>query len=181
MTAPIVLPDWLPTPEQQHERDLALASRFVIYRIAGNAGYDLMRCKRCKQKHPYITFMCEVQPFSMADRGIFGYFHALGTNSLSLSPAERQRFNDAAKLFGPARGLAPLGSSHPETARQLGTQEDEADVGAFPLGVAEEVAPLVAQRLLDRINAKAKPPLVVPGLYTNGKLGVLAPAIGAAR
>jgi hypothetical protein len=154
-----------------------LVGRYVLVRISGNAGYDLMRCRRCNGKHPYLTLMCEPQPFSGAYRGVHAYFHALGVAGaeLDMSPADRERFRSASRLFGPAGGLPHLATSHPRLARQLGTAERDVDVGSFPLGVLEPIGPTVAQRLLDRINARGPtPPLVVPGLTTNGRLGVLA-------
>lgn len=174
----IMLPSWLPSHAERSRRDLALTRKYFLVRIAGNAGYDLMRCRRCNGKHPYLTLMCEAQPFDGSTRGVYAYYHALGLagGELDMSPAERERFRAAAKLFGPAKDLPALHTSHPRTARELGTAEGDADVGSWPLGLLEPIPPTLAQRLLDRINAAGlKPPLVVPGLLTNGRLGVLAP------
>lgn len=178
MSATLALPSWLPTFEDRAAQERRLAQTFVLVRIAGNAGYDLMRCGRCRQKHPYLTLQCLPQPFSGAYRGIWAYYHALGLAGaeMQLSPAERARFALAATLFGPSKGLPALATSHPRLAREMGTDEADADIGAFALGVLEQISLLVAQRLLDAINDTGlKPPLVVPGLMTNGRLGVLVP------
>ena len=181
MTPNIALPDWLPSHAERFEREQLLATKYFLVKISGNHGYDLMRCKRCNGKHTYLSLMCEPQPFDGATRGVYAFYHALGLAGAMgyLTPAERERFERASKLFGPARGLPALHTSHPRLAREIGTAEGDADVGSFPLGTLEPIPPTLAQRLLDRINATGlKPPLVVPGLMTNGKLGVLAPVIG---
>jgi hypothetical protein len=179
MTGTLVLPSWLPSFEERRRKDEALARQYGLIRIAGNAGYDLMRCGRCRGKHAYLTLMCEPQPFDGATRGVYAWFHALGLAGaeLHMTPAERQRFANLRRMLN--LGRQDFASAHPRTARQFGTAENDADVGAIPLGLWEPIAPTLAQRLLDRVNAKGpKPPLVVPGLITNGRLGVLAPSAG---
>lgn len=178
MNGKLVLPSWLPSAAEQRARDEALMSRYVLVRIAGNAGYDTMRCKRCRRLHPYLTLMCKPQPFDGASRGVYAYWHALGIAGAetSMTPAERARFARVAALLGPSKDAPDLATSHPQLARSLKTEEDAADVGAIPLGVLEEISPIVAQRLLDDINGTGlQPPLVVPGLMTAGRIGVLAP------
>lgn len=178
MTSPLALPNWLPSSDDMQRRDEQLAQKWFIVRIAGNAGYDSMRCPS-GHKHPYLTLACRPQPFSGVDEGIYGVFHALGipgSEIPKLTAAQRHRFEIVSKLFGPS-GTPDLASSHPRTARALGTAETDADAGAFPLGVLEEVSRMVAQRMVDAINDTGlKPPLVVPGLFTHGRLGVHVPA-----
>jgi hypothetical protein len=181
MNARLVLPSWLPTFEERDQRERWLSSQYYLVRISGNDGYDVMRCKRCNGRHPYLTLMCEPQPFDGATRGVYAFYHALGIAGaeMSMSPADRARFAKAARMFGPSKDLPHLATSHPETARSLKTEEDAADIGAFPLGKLEPIPRTMAQKLLDRINATGlQPPLVVPGLITNGKVGVLAPLSG---
>lgn len=178
MTSPLVLPPWLPSFDDMRRRDEQLIKKFYLVRIAGNAGYDQMRDAR-GHKHPYLTLACLPQPFSGVDEGIYGVFHALGVPGSEipkLTAAQRHRFEVVSKLFGPP-GAPDLARAHPRTARALGTAETDADVGAFKLGVLEEVSRMAAQRMVDAINDTGlKPPLVVPGLFTHGRLGVLAPA-----
>ena len=179
MNGRLLLPDWLPTFEQRRRSEEALARQYGLVRIAGNAGYDLMRCDRCRGKHPYLTLACKPQPFDAATRGVYAWFHALGLAGaeLHMTPAEKRRFEHLRRVLN--LGQQHFASSHPQTARQFGTGENDADVGAIPLGLWEPISALVAQRLLNDINATGiTPPLVVPGLITNGRLGVLAPAVG---
>jgi hypothetical protein len=181
MNGKLMLPHWLPTHAERDDRERWLSKSYLLVKIGGNDGYDIMRCKRCRQKHPYLTLMCIEQPFDGATRGIYAFYHALGVAGAEmwLSPIERARFNKAARLFGPSKGLPHLATSHPQLARSLKTEEDAADIGAFPLGKLEPIPRTMAQKLLDKINATGlQPPLVVPGLLTNGKVGVLAPLSG---
>lgn len=174
-----MLPAWLPSHAARRAKDERLASKYFLVRIAGNAGYDLMRCGRCNQKHPYLTLACKPQPFDGATRGVYAWFHALGLAGaqMHMTPAERKRFADLSRMF--RLGRQDFAASHPRTARGFQTAEDAVDIGAIPLGVLEPIPPTLAQRLLNDINATGiKPPLVVPGLVTNGRLGVLAPARG---
>jgi hypothetical protein len=179
MSTQIALPAGIPTFDERRAMDEALAARYFLVRIGGNAGYDLMRCKRCNGKHQYLTLMCEPQPFSGATKGIFAWFHALGLpgKEFEMSPEDRKRFADLARLF--KLGRHDIGASHPRMAAAMKTEQNAVDIGAFPLGTLEQIPPTLAQRLLDKINATGlKPPLVVPGLFTDGRLGVLTPLLG---
>jgi hypothetical protein len=141
VTSPLVLPEWLPSFDDMRRRDEQLAQKFYLVRIAGNAGYDSMRCPS-GHKHPYLTLACRPQPFSGVDEGIYGVFHALGipgSEIPKLTAQQRHRFEIVSKLFGPP-GAPDLARSHPRTAREMGTAETDADAGAFPLGVLEEVS-----------------------------------------
>ena len=188
MSGRLVLPSWLPTHEQRADAERArklalLAERpYVVVRIAGNAGYDTMRCRRCRGKHSHLTLMCETQPFYGLSDALYAYWRAVGAagSGSSLSPAQKRRLADLDRLFGPAEAWPDFAQAHPRTARDLGIGERDADFGALPIGVPEPISVATAQRLLDKINVRGcKPPLVVPGLLTNGRLGVLAPVAGA--
>lgn len=186
MTQSIVLPDWLPSFEQraawneaQRLKQLREAP-YVLVRIAGNAGYDSLRCRRCNRLHTHLTLMCEPQPFYGLSEGLFAYSKALGIsgNERFLTADQRHRLAQLSKFLGPAADAPDLATSHPRTVREMRIGERDADLAAVAIGVLEPISHATAQRLLDAVNAKGvKPPLVVHGLMTNGRMGVLAPDV----
>lgn len=182
MTSPIatpersglVLPWWIPSPEQEAERRRILASRFFLVKIGGNG--DVWRCRNCKGKHRYLTLMCVEQPFSGLTRGLYAYYRTVGIHGAEsyLSQAEQRRYKRLKEAFGPLN--APdVASSHPQMARSIGTAERDADVGAFTfvatvpsstaLGLVEPIDRDKAARLARRINMRGiKPAFVLEGL-----------------
>jgi hypothetical protein len=175
MIEPGALPWFYPDAETEAERDRILRSRFFLVRIGGNG--DVWRCRRCHGRHPYLTLMCVPQPFSGLGRGLYAYWKTVGAAAAltDLTPSERARLADLDRAFGPGAGLADLATSHPETARAVGTAERDADLGAYSfvasvqsstaLGVVEPITRAEAARFVRRINLRGiKPPLVVPGL-----------------
>lgn len=162
----------LPSDEAYREQQRILAGRYFLVKIAGNG--DVWRCRRCGGKHRYLTLMCVEQPFSGLTRGLYAYYRTVGVYGAEsyLSPVERARYAELRRLFGDAPDIA---TSHPEFARQVGTADRDADVGAFTftatepsataLGLVEKIDRDKASRLVARINGRGlKPPLIVEGI-----------------
>lgn len=174
MTSPIVLPHWMMTREQEKEQRKILAGRFFLVKIAGNG--DVWRCRRCRGKHRFLTLGCIEQPFSGLTRGLYAYYRTVGMHGAEsyLSPAERARYAALGRMFGPMAGVPDVATSHPLMARQIGTAERDADLGALTftatepssaaLGLVEPISREKAARLVARINTRIKPPLVLEGL-----------------
>jgi hypothetical protein len=160
----LTLPKGLLTHEERAARDRLRLSQYFVVRIAGNAGYDVLRCSRCSGKHPYLTLMCEVQPFAGIQDGLHGYCLAASDAVPFLNPQQRERFDRVARLFRPAVGKGTLEQSHPLTARSV-TSERDLDMLSVSLGIVEPVSKQAARRLADRINARGcKPPFKLRGL-----------------
>lgn len=166
----VILPDWsVGTVEQgaamQAERDRLRAASFVLVRIRGSAGTgDVLRCRGCNGRHEFLTLRCIPQPFSGLQGGLFGYYHTLGVTgaAMTLSPAERARFDAVARLFD---GRPDLAAGHPQTARIIATPERDVDLGAISLGILTPITKAEARRYADRINARGiHPPFTLPGL-----------------
>lgn len=181
MSRNLQLPPWLPTHEQRRSADEAARLRqlqeapYVLVRIAGNAGYDALRCRRCRRLHTHLTLMCEIQPFYGLTEGLYAYSKALGISGQErwLTPDQKIRLAQLSKFLGPADDLPDMATSHPRTVREMGLADGDADLRAVAIGVLEPISQATAQRLLDAINARGiKPPLVVHGLVTNGRMGV---------
>jgi hypothetical protein len=150
----------IPSQEEIDARERILRSSYFLVR-QGSLG-EILRCKRCGAKHPYLTLMCVEQPFSGLTGGIFGYCHAgLQTKSYEhLPPLERARFERIATSLG-----GNLADSHPELVRSMQIAPSDVDSISFALGVLEPITKTKAQQLVWRINAKGRrPPLIVPGI-----------------
>jgi hypothetical protein len=155
------------TPEQIEERNRILASRFFLVR-QGSLG-EIFRCKRCNQKHPYLSLMCCEQPFSGIDGGLYAFYKVMGRPDavLQMTPEDRRKFRNVKRLFRPMADLPDLGAGHPGYARQVARYDHlgdrDAQIGAVALGILEPIPPTLAQRYLDRINLRGGK-LTVPGL-----------------
>lgn len=174
--SPLVLPWFIPSAATVREQERILRGRFFLVKIAGNG--EVWRCRRCGGKHRYLTLMCVEQPFSGLTRGLFAYWKTVGAHKAQayLTPAERARYAELERMFGPAaRGLPDFAAAHPQTARGVGTAERDADMGAISLvatdpsatalGMVEVISRDKAARLVERINARGlKPPLLVEGI-----------------
>ncbi len=150
----------IPSKAEIEERDRILASQYFLVK-QGSLG-EILRCKRCGAKHPYLTLMCVEQPFSGITDGIWGYCHAgIKTSSYThLAPDKRARFERIAAALGPN-----LADAHPELVRSMNIAETDVDSVSFALGVLEPITKMKAQQLVWRINAKGlRPPLIVPGI-----------------
>jgi hypothetical protein len=159
------LPWFLPSPEAQAERNALLTSQYFLVRIAGNG--DVWKCKHCGAKHNYITDQCIERPFSGIDGGLYGYWYTININNAAdaLTEKDKERYERLKGIFG---GGPDLASSHPQTARSIGTEFNAGDKGAFALGVLVGITKKDAQDLQDRINdTGVKPRLLVPGLRRN--------------
>lgn len=157
------LPWFLPTREAQVERENILRNKFFLVKIAGNG--DVWKCRNCGNKHRYLTLMCIEQPFSGLTHGLWAYYRTVGLQGAEniLPPSQRLRYQQLARLF--AAGAPDLATSHPETARALLTNERDADVGAFSLGLLEPITKQKAQQLVHIINGRGiKPSLELQGL-----------------
>lgn len=170
----IALPWFLPSAETMAEQERLLAGRFFLVKIAGNG--EVWRCRRCGGKHRYLTLMCVEQPFSGLTRGLYAYYRTVGVHGAMnyLTPAERSRYAELARMFGPL-DTPDLATSHPLMARSMGTGERDADLGALSftatepsstaLGLVERISRDKAARLAARINSRGiKPPFVLEGL-----------------
>lgn len=167
MIQDLVLPQWLPSRKERREAERALAQKYFLVRIAGNSGYDKMRCTRCGVLHTYLTLMCKPQPFNGASRGIHLYFRQLGVAGAEkhLDPLQKARVKTFEELLGPFGKVPDLSTSHPETARKMQVSMRDGDSVSVEIGELEEIPKTLAQKFLDDINDTGiKPPLEVKGL-----------------
>jgi hypothetical protein len=161
----LTLPKGLLTHEERAARDRLRLSQYFVVRIAGNAGYDVLRCSRCNSRHPYLTLFCQVQPFAGIEDGLHGFFKATGEAELFMNPKERVQFERVARVFRRATGQGDLRTAHPDTYRSLGIADRDLDMLSVSLGIVEPVSKQVARRLADRINAAGcKPKFTLKGL-----------------
>lgn len=161
----IALPWFVPSPRAIKDRERLLAGQFFLVNIARGAAGEIWRCRRCRGKHRYLTLMCVEQPFSGLTGGLYAYWHTVGAHGAEafLTTSERARLDAIAAQINPGR--ADLASSHPETARAIGTGERDADVGALALGLLEPIKADKARDLVRRINMRAGGDvLTLPGL-----------------
>lgn len=152
----------IPSQEEIDHRERVLRSTFFLVR-QGALG-EILRCKRCGAKHPYLTLMCIEQPFSGITEGIYAYVHVGRPKAerKELPPDERARYDRIAA----ALGSKDIGDAHPETARSLRSADpDDIESISFALGVLEPITRQKATQLVWRINASGlRPPLHVPGI-----------------
>jgi len=162
-------PWFLPTAEALAEQRRMLEAEFFLVRIRGNHGIgEALICDPkkggCGRKHTHITLRCVPQPFNGVSHGLYAYYRTVGDNGLerNLSASERLRFEGIKENFG---GLPELAASHPQLARSLSPNANDALIGAFALGLFETIDKFEAQRLADQINIRGvKPPFALPGL-----------------
>lgn len=173
----IARPDWMPTPEEEAERERILASQFYLVKIGGNG--DVWRCRNCGGKHRYLTLRCIEQPWSGLTHGLYAYYKTVGAYGVEsfMQPKEKARYDRLGAMFGETAALPDLASAHPQTVRAtIQRTEQDADIGAYSfvarelsahaLGVLEPITRDVARRLVRRINTTGlRPPLDVPGLF----------------
>lgn len=163
----VIVPPFVLTPEQAAERERILMSRYFLVR-QGSLG-EIFRCRRCGQKHPYLTLMCVEQPFSGIDGGLYAFYKVMGNRDAvcQMRPDERRRFREVRRLFRPLDKLPDMGQAHRSIASQAirfdALGERDAVIGSVALGILEPIPQTLAQRLLTRINTRGGK-LTVPGL-----------------
>lgn len=163
--ADVEVPWWVISPEQEEAKKKILQNQFFLIR-QGSLG-EVLRCRRCKGKHRHFTDMCIELPFSGLMNGLHAYwFHAgkYGAENF-LTEVELERYQSIQAVL--SKSLPDFAVSHPETARQMKTDERDFDAGTVALGLLEPITRQKASALVWNINAHGrKPPLVLPGLET---------------
>lgn len=147
------------TDDEGKQLDALAAAQFVLVRIDGQG--ERWRCSRCNAKHTHFTLHCIERPFRGLTHGLLAYWQNVGAaRTRDLSPTQQARLASLAPLFGEDRPLPNLADRHPETARRLATPERDVDLGAFVLGTLDPISPLQASVLVERINSRARRPLI---------------------
>lgn len=165
----VPLPYFLPTPAELEQAEKIRASHYFLVRQGSDAIAEVFTCKSCGAKHRYFTLNCREQPFSGITYGLYAFFKTVGAQNATavMSDTQRARVDRLQRYLGPLGDLPELAQTHPQLARRLSTGERNLDILGTALGILEPISPRDAQRLLDRINMLARPPLRVPGLRTN--------------
>lgn len=152
----IARPSWWRDQAEVEARDATLRGKFFVVNIAGNNGVgELWKCRRCKGRHRYMTASCIERPFNGLDGALYAIYQQAGDLAAVRSLDGRSGAADTARvLVREVMKMPDLATSHPETARRLGTDLSRFDVsmGGINLGTVEEIPVTLAQRLLDRIN-----------------------------
>lgn len=160
----------IPTPEEMRERERSLASTYYLVKTAGYG--DVLRCRRCKGVHRFLSWCCVERPWSSATRGLYAFWSHVGAAEVRpyLSPAQRTRVEAAGRMLGRAAGLPNLSSSHPRLAGTLRSAPGDIDTGAFTftanpddlaaldlsvvMGVVEPISAATARLLAARIRGR---------------------------
>lgn len=143
--------------EETERLDAIERSRYVLVRIDGMG--ERWRCRRCGSKHAHFTVACVERPFKGLREGLRVYWQNTAIPDLDLSPEQRARRREIARLMG-FGDLPSLSTHHPETARALATPDSDLDLGAWVLGTIDPVSTAKAYALAARINARVGRPLV---------------------
>lgn len=160
----VVIPWWVISPEQEEAKKNLLESQFFLLR-QGSIG-EVLKCSRCGSKHRYFTLMCIERPFDGIHEGLHAYWYHAGRHGAEnfLTEVELQRYEAIERVLNKT-GTPDLASRHPETAKQLQTQENDFDAGTVALGLLEPITMEKARALAWNINAHGlKPPLRLRGL-----------------
>jgi hypothetical protein len=165
------------TAAQQRERARLLAGRYFLVNMRLGEMGEVFRCGQCNGKHDRLTRYCLDRPFSGLMGGLYGFVATVqgAASSGLLSPEATARVSHVQQLLTRATGQPDLADSHPQLARKLAGPDShgrDLDIGMVSLGLLERVEVRDAQRLLDRINLRARaygrPILAVPGLRHPG-------------
>jgi hypothetical protein len=147
---------WLTTAEGAW-LDRMRNAQFVLVRIDGEG--ERWRCSRCNRKHTHFTTMCIERPFRGLEHGLYGYWRNVGAaNPADLTPDQRAKLALFERILS-RKGMPtphPLAQSNPRTARELGTRETDADIGAALLGSIDPISREKALFYADQINARAR-------------------------
>lgn len=180
----LVVPAWVETATAQAERRRIVGGRFFLVSLKGGQLGERLRCKRCSDRHQYLTRYCLELPFAGLKGSLWAYLHTMsGLLPSELDPIQRAKLTGLRMLFPGSPHAAEaldLAASHPQTARALRRSMTEPgrdgahsdiDVGAVAVGLVERVEKPDAQQLLDRINTRAAlyryPKVAVDGLITS--------------
>lgn len=142
-------------PEQAAQFDALLDASYVLVR---NDGAERARCnpKRggCNMIHAHFTLLCIPRPFRGLHEGLFAYWANVGQRrDDELTQEQRARLKSLGPLF---TQTVPLATVHPRTARELGTRQNDLDLGAVLLGTLDPISPLRARLYAEQINTKAR-------------------------
>jgi hypothetical protein len=142
-------------PEQAAQFDALLDASYVLVR---NDGAERARCNPrrggCNAIHAHFTYLCIPRPFRGLHEGLYAYWANVGQRrDDELTAEQRSRLQSLGPLFTKS---APLATVHPRTARELGTRQDDVDLGAVLLGTLDPISPLQARLYAEQINMKAR-------------------------
>lgn len=143
-----------PSNETIKEQEDILSHMYFLVKQGDEFG-ERLRCKRCNNRHDYITLMCINKPITGLANGLYAYCRALKEAKAEheLSTAELSRLTEITNLL---RKMPDLSNVHPQLARKMVKDIGPSDlqIGAVSLGVLEGISPTEARKLVDDINVK---------------------------
>lgn len=148
------------TPDEAAKLDELARSQFFLVRIDG-AG-ERWRCRNCNGRHQHFTKFCIELPYRGLQGGLYGYWKNVGAGDpRNLSASQRARISQVSRVLGMnQRQATNLSTLHPNTARALGGDDADIDVGADLLGTLDPISPQKARFLADLINSRARSTIV---------------------
>lgn len=160
------LPYFMPTPEELQQAEAIRRSQYFLVRQGADGIGEVFTCASCGGKHRYFTLNCREQPFSGITGGLYAFFKTVGKHGAeaTMNDAQLERMRRLQGYLGPLGDLPEIAHSHPLLAQRLSSAERNLDIHGIALGILEPIDQRMAQKMLDRINVLARPPLRVPGL-----------------
>lgn len=160
------LPYFQPSPEELEAAEAIRRSQYFLVRQGADGIGEVFTCKTCGGKHRYFTLNCREQPYSGVTMGLWAFFKTVGKHGAeaTMNDAQLERMRRLQSYLGPLGDLPELAHSHPLLAQRLSSAERNLDIHGTALGILEPIDQRMAQRMLDRVNVLARPPLRVPGL-----------------
>jgi hypothetical protein len=148
------------TPDDAAKLDELASSQYFLVRI--DATGERWRCRRCNGRHAHFTSFCVELPYRGLQGGLYGYWKNVGAGDpRNLSVRQRARVSQISQALGLNQQQTNLSTLHPQTARALGGDAADVDVGADLLGTLDPISESKARLLADLINSRAGARLIV--------------------